>query len=120
MKASSIAAALLLACSPAFAVDVPVPTGDMATVKDPAYLGRYTGSTLLTASSVDFDELALPTGKLVAVAGQRDSSNNQVVAPEKKVQLEGKRVHYVYLLPESASTLAAIRNYQNAAKAKGG
>ena len=82
---------------------------------DPAYLGRFTGSKLLTTTSVEFDSLVLPTGKLAAVAGQRDASNNQVFAPEKKVELEGRRMHYVYLLPEGTAPLAVIRNYQNAA-----
>lgn len=120
MKIVTAAAVLLLASSAAYSADIPVPAGDTATGKDPAWLGRFTGSKLLTTSSVDFDSLVLPTGKLVTVAGQRDSSNNQVYAPEKKLELEGKRTHYVYLLPEGTAPLAVIRNYQNAAKAKGG
>jgi OmpA-OmpF porin, OOP family len=120
MKFSTIAAALLLACSPAFAADVPVPASDTASGKDPAYLGRFTGSKLLTTTAVDYDSLVLPVGKLVAVPGQRDDSNNQVFSPEKKLELEGRRVHLVYLLPENTAPLAVIRNYQNAARAKGG
>ncbi len=120
MRTSRVAAALLLACTSVYSADIPVPASDTATARDPAYLGRFTGSKLLTASSVDFDSLVLPTGKLALVAGQRDNSNNQVYAPEKKMELEGKRSHYVYLLPEGTAPLAVIRNYQNAAKAKGG
>ena len=120
MRTITVAAALLLASSAAFCAETPLPTSDSASGKDPAALGRYTGSKLLSYNSADYDALVLPTGKLVNVAGQRDSSNNQVVAPEKKLELEGKRAHYVYLLPEGAAPLAAIRNYQNAAKAKGG
>ena len=76
-------------------------------------IARLTGTT--SAFGVEFDSLVLPTGKLAAVAGQRDASNNQVFAPEKKVELEGRRMHYVYLLPEGTAPLAVIRNYQNAA-----
>ena len=115
-----MAAAVLLAARAATAADTPIPAGDVASAKDPAYLGRFTGAKLLSHHAADFDALTLPTGQLKAVAGQRDSSNNQVFAPEKKVELEGKRSHRVYLLPEGTSTLAAIRNYQNAAKGKGG
>jgi OmpA-OmpF porin, OOP family len=120
LKIATAAAALLLASSAAFSADIPVPASDTATGKDPAWLGRFTGSKLLTSSSVDFDSLVLPTGKLVSAGAQRDSSNNQVFVPEKKLELEGKRAHYVYLLPEGTAPLAVIRNYQNAAKAKGG
>lgn len=123
MKTSKIAltaAALLLTCAPAIAADTPIPAGDVASAKDPAYLGRFGGAKLLSHAAADFDAFVLPTGQLKAVAGQRDSRNNQVFAPEKKVELEGRRSHWVYLLPEGTSTLAAIRNYQNAVKAKGG
>jgi OOP family OmpA-OmpF porin len=120
LKITTVAAALLLACSSVHSAETPVPASDTANAKDPAYLGRFTGSKLLSANAVDFDALVLPVAKLAAVPGQRDSSNNQVMAPEKKLELEGKRTHYVYLLPEGTATLAVIRNYQNAAKAKGG
>lgn len=117
---AAVAMALLLACMAVNAADTPVPASDVLSAKDPGYLGRFTGSKLLSHNAADFDALTLPTGQLKAVAGQRDSSNNQVFAPEKKVAVEGKRGHWVYLLPEGTSTLAAIRNYQNAVKAKGG
>jgi OmpA-OmpF porin, OOP family len=57
---------------------------------------------------------------LKPVPGQRDTKNNAVHLPDKKLALEGRRTHAVYLLPESTSPLTVIRNYQNAAKAKGG
>jgi OmpA-OmpF porin, OOP family len=120
MKSMKIVAACLLACSAAQAAPIAVPTSDVVSAKDPAYIGRFSGSTVLTFNSMDFDSLVVPLGPLVAVPGQRDSHNNQVMAPKKKIELEGKRTHIVYLLPEGTSTLAAIRNYQNAAAAKGG
>jgi OOP family OmpA-OmpF porin len=120
MKTQMLAAALLLAVTAVFAAETPLPAADVTAAKDPAYLGRYSGATLLTHTAVDFDTLVVPLGALKPVPGQRDTRNNAVHAPEKKLDLEGRRQHYVYLLPDGASPLAAIRNYQNQAKAKGG
>jgi outer membrane protein OmpA-like peptidoglycan-associated protein len=115
-----VAAAFLLACSTTMAADTPIPTADLAAGKDPAYLGRYSGAKLLTYAAADFDSMTVPLDALKAVPGQRDSKNNAVHAPGKKLDLEGRRRHYVYLLPEGTAPLAVIRNYQNQAKAKGG
>jgi OOP family OmpA-OmpF porin len=120
MKSLKIVAALLAVSMSAGAAVAPVPTTDAAGSKDPSYLGRFAGSKALTYTAVDFDSLTLPLSALAAVPGQRDDSNNQVFAPSKKLELEGRRTHTVYLLPEGTAPLAAIRNYQNAAKAKGG
>lgn len=120
MKTRTMAAALLLACPAVFAADTPIPTADLASARDPAYLGRFTGSKLLTHTAAEFDSLTVPLSALEAVAGQRDTRNNAVHAPGKKLDLEGRRQHFVYLLPEGAAPLAVIRNYQNQAKAKGG
>jgi OmpA-OmpF porin, OOP family len=120
MKIMKVAAALLLACSVASAADTPVPAGDLASGKDPAYLGRFTGSKLLTHTAADYDTLTLPLAELKPVPPQRDDKNNAVHVPAKKLDLEGRRQHYVYLLPEGTAPLAVIRNYQNQAKAKGG
>jgi len=119
MKSLKILAAFLAVSTSAGAADTPVPTTDAAGAKDPAYLGRFSGSKALTYTAADFDSLTLPVSALVAVPGQRDNSNNQVFAPPKKLELEGKRAHIVYLLPEGTAPLAAIRNYQNAAATKG-
>jgi OOP family OmpA-OmpF porin len=118
-KAIMVAAAWLLAGA-AFAAETPIPAGDVAAAKDPAYLGRFTGSRMLTHSSFDFDSMTVPLDALKPVPGKRDSSNNAVHSPTKKLELEGRRQHFVYLLPEGTSPLAVIRNYQNQAKAKGG
>ena len=120
MKLFKIAFACLAISMSAGAAVTPVPTADVAGAKDPAYLGRFAGAKALTYTAVDFDSLILPLSALAAVPGQRDDSNNQVFAPTKKLELEGRRTHTVYLLPEGTAPLAAIRNYQNAAKAKGG
>lgn len=120
MKTMMLAAALLLASPAAMAADTPVPASDVASAKDPAYLGRFTGSKLLTYTGADFDSLVVPLDALKPVPGKRDTSNNAVQAPGKKLDLEGRRQHFVYLLPEGTSPLAVIRNYQNQAKAKGG
>jgi outer membrane protein OmpA-like peptidoglycan-associated protein len=120
LKTIKLAAAMLFACGATFAADAPVPAGDLATGKDPSYLGRFAGSKLLTYAAADFDSLTLPLDALKPVPGERDSKNNSVQSPGKKLELEGRRQHYVYLLPEGTSPLAAIRNYQNQAKAKGG
>jgi OOP family OmpA-OmpF porin len=120
MKSLKIVVACLAVSVGAQAAETPVPTADVAGVKDPAYLGRFTGSRGVTYTAVDFDSLVVPLGALTAVPGQRDGRNNQVFAPSKKLELEGRRTHIVYLLPEGTSPLAAIRNYQSAAAAKGG
>jgi OOP family OmpA-OmpF porin len=118
-RLATILAACLVAASASAAV-APVPAADLVNAKDPASLGRFTGSKLLTFTGADYDTLKIPLDALKVVPGQRDNHNNAVHAPSKKLELEGRRQHFVYLLPEGTSTLAAIRNYQNAAKAKGG
>ncbi len=120
MKLLRIAVACLAISTSAGAAVTPVPTADVAGARDPAYLGRFAGSKALTYSAVDFDSLTLPLSALAAVPGKTDDNNNQVSAPTKKLDLEGRRTHIVYLLPEGTAPLAAIRNYQNAAAAKGG
>jgi outer membrane protein OmpA-like peptidoglycan-associated protein len=112
--------AMLLASGAAWAAETPVPAADVTNGKDPAYLGRFTGSKQLAYTASDFDSLTVPLDALKAVPGQRDTGNNAVYAAGKKLELEGRRQHFVYLLPEGTSPLAVVRNYQNQAKAKGG
>jgi outer membrane protein OmpA-like peptidoglycan-associated protein len=112
--------AVLLFAGPTLAADTPLPAGDVASARDPAYLGRFAGAKLLTHSTADFDSMSIPLDALKPVPGQRDTKNNAVQAPGKKLDLEGRRQHFVYLLPEGTAPLAVIRNYQNQAKAKGG
>lgn len=120
MRTMMVAAALLLAGMPAIGAITPLPAADVTTGKDPAYLGRFSGSKQIAYSASDFDAMTVPLEALKQVPGQRDSSNNAVFAAPKKLDLEGRRQHYVYLLPEGTAPLAVIRNYQNQAKAKGG
>jgi outer membrane protein OmpA-like peptidoglycan-associated protein len=120
MKTMMVAAALLLACAAVSAAETPVPAADLASGKDPAWLGRFTGSKLLTYTAADYDTLTLPLAELKPAPPLRDENNNAVHVPAKKLDLEGRRQHYVYLLPEGTAPLAVIRNYQNQAKAKGG
>ena len=118
--AVTAAVAALLFTGPALAAETPLPASDVTSARDPAYLGRFTGSKLLTYTAADFDAMVVPLSALKPVPGQRDTSNNAVHAPDKKLELEGRRQHFVYLLPEGTAPLAVIRNYQNQAKAKGG
>jgi OmpA-OmpF porin, OOP family len=120
MKAIICAALAVAACGPVFAVDIALPAADLSSGKDPAYLGRFTGSKQLTHTSADFDSLTIPLDTLKPVPGQRDGSNNAVQSAARKLELEGRRQHYLYVVPEGASPLAVLRNYQNQAKAKGG
>jgi len=120
MRLFKISVVCLAISMGAGAAVTPVPTTDVTGAKDPAYLGRFTGSKAVTYTASDFDSLILPLSALAAIPGQRDGSNNQVFAPPKKLELEGRRTHIIYLLPEGTAPLAAIRNYQNAAQAKGG
>lgn len=115
-----MAALGLLASGTAFAADIPLAGADLSNGKDPAYLGRFTGAKQLTYTAAEFDALTVPLAALEPVPGKRDGSNNAIFAAGKKLEVEGRRQHYVYLLPEGTSPLAAIRNYQNQAKAKGG
>jgi len=120
MKIVMTLAALLVAFTVS-AADKPLTTTDVTGSKDPSYLGRFTGSKIASYFAVDFDEMNLPLGKLnPAQPEARDLHNNRVMEPVKKIHLEGKRTHIVYVLPVGASPLAAIRNYQNAATSKGG
>jgi OOP family OmpA-OmpF porin len=120
MKTMMVVAALLSAAPGVYAAETPVPASDVAAAKDPVYLGRFTGSKLLSHTATDFDSMTLPLGALKPVPGRRDTKNNAVNAPEKKLDLEGRRQHFVYLLPEGTAPLAVIRNYQNQAGSKGG
>ena len=120
MKSLKLAAAFLVVVTSAVAAVTEIPAADVAGAKDPAYLGRFAGAKALTYTASDFDSLTLPVSALVALPGQRDGHNNQVFSPPKKLELEGRRIHVVYLLPEGTAPLAAIRNYQNAVVAKGG
>jgi OmpA-OmpF porin, OOP family len=120
LKTMMVAAAMLFAFGTALAAETPLPTTDVSAGKDPAYLGRYSGSKQLTYTAMDYDTLVVPLDALKAVPGQRDSSNNAVYSAGRKLELEGRRQHYVYLIPEGTSPLAVIRNYQNQAKSKGG
>jgi OOP family OmpA-OmpF porin len=120
MRGLAILAWSLMCATVAVGADTPVPTADLVAAKDPASLGRFSGSTMLSHTAADFDSLTIPLDALKVVPGRRDGKNNAVHAPSKKLDLEGRRQHYLYLLPAGASPLAAIRNYQNAAKAKGG
>jgi outer membrane protein OmpA-like peptidoglycan-associated protein len=120
MRRLAILATSLVFATIALGADTPVPAADLVSAKDPASLGRFTGSTMLTYTGADYDSLTIPLDVLKPVPGQRDGSNNAVHAPSKKLELEGRRQHFLYLLPEGASPLAAVRNYQNAAKSKGG
>jgi OOP family OmpA-OmpF porin len=120
MRTLFLAVAMLFAGSAVVAAETPLPASDVATAKDPVYLGRFTGAKLLTHSAADFDTLLVPLSALKHLPGQRDTRNNAVHLPEKKLDLEGRRQHFVYLLPDGTSPLAVIRNYQIQAKAKGG
>jgi outer membrane protein OmpA-like peptidoglycan-associated protein len=120
MRGLAILVLSLVSATAALAADTPVPEADLASGKDPSSLGRFSGSKLVSYTAADYDALTIPLDMLKVVPGQRDTSNNAVYAPSKKLDLEGRRQHFVYLLPEGASPLAALRNYQNAAKAKGG
>jgi OmpA-OmpF porin, OOP family len=121
MKILTTLVMLFVSCAAANAADKPLTSADVAGSKDPSYLGRFTDSKIASYTVVDFDEMNLPLGKLnPAQPEARDLHNNRVMEPAKKMHLEGKRTHIIYVLPTSASPLAAIRNYQNAAASKGG
>jgi OmpA-OmpF porin, OOP family len=112
--------ALCLLAGGAHAADIALPTGDVPGSKDSSFVGRFSESAIVDYLRVDYDALILPLSALTPVPGKKDAHNNTFHEPKAKKELEGARTRIVYLLPQGATPLQAMRNYQNEVKAQGG
>lgn len=86
--------------SPSFAGDVP-------GSKDPSFLKRITGSEIIWYGFSKFDEMPIALEKI------QFDYNTSDFKPTKKQILEGARTVIYYKLPGDASTLEAVRQYQD-------
>jgi outer membrane protein OmpA-like peptidoglycan-associated protein len=109
--AFAIIASLLLAVSPVTAA-TEVPLADIPGSQDCDLLGRFEGSVIVSFEKKDFDEFTAPLSPLEPVKDKRDPHNNILFEPAEKMTLEGEHWRIVYLIPEGASPLEVIRNYQ--------
>lgn len=80
---------------------------DVAGAKDPAFLKRITGSEIIWHQFSKFDEMPMALEKVEFDYGTSDFK------PTKKQVAEGQRTVLYYKLPGDASTLEAIRQYQD-------
>jgi outer membrane protein OmpA-like peptidoglycan-associated protein len=118
-----LVAIIALAFSAANAVaDATLPSGDLPGSRDPASLKRYEGSLIVSYDDKAFDEYLLPTAPLRMDPDRqrRDSHNNRWFTPAQALQLEGRRVRRVYLIPEGRSPLEVVRNYRDEVESRGG
>lgn len=102
--------------------DATLPSGDQPGARDPTLLKRYEGSLIISYEDKAFDEYLLPTGSLRMDADRerRDGHNNRWFEPLDALELEGRRVRLVYLIPEGRSPLEVVRNYRDEVEARGG
>ena len=112
---------LLLAAPAAFA-DATVPTADIDGAKDPAWLKRYEGSTIVSYEHRAFDEVVFPASKLERSEdpAETDAYNNQVFRAKTTRRVEGEYTRLVYLAPAGRSPLEVLRGYQDEIEAAGG
>ncbi|MDB6164226.1 MAG: hypothetical protein JWL98_1658 [Xanthomonadaceae bacterium] len=118
-----IALCCLLALLPmaAFA-DATIPVKDIAAAKDPGWLKRYEGSTIVSYEHRSFDAVDFPDSRLLQAPGDAvyDRYNNRVVEPKRTLPAEGEYTRLVYVAPEDRSPLEVIRNYIDEIKSNGG
>lgn len=93
---------------------VPAHAGDAPGCADPAGLERFEGSEIVECETRDFAEVELPTGKLVTW-----DYSAQKPTFESKLDVEGKPVFNVYLVPAGPSSAEVFRNYRQALEANG-
>ena len=88
-------------------------SGDVAGAKDPAILKRVEGSNVLRYNHKNYDEFTLALGAVIFNYGEQKFDD------WKKQKVEGARTTLFYRMPENASTLEVLRNYENDLKSKG-
>ncbi len=109
---------LLFACA-AWA-DATVPTRDIDGAKDPAWLKRYEGSSIVSFEQRGFDAVKFPASALVAVPDQIDAYNNNVYRAKSQREVEGEYTRLVYIAPADRSPLEVMRNYLDLVEEGGG
>ena len=97
----SIGVALAMVLVPAMAADVPL--RDLAGAKDPPYVGRFAGSSIVGYDEVAYDAAVFPM-----------SSELKSERFAKSQTVEGKITRVAYLAPYGKSRLEVQRNYQEA------
>ncbi|NCA70815.1 MAG: flagellar motor protein MotB [Sphingobacteriia bacterium] len=110
----AMALALTLSAS-SVAADATIPSLDLAGAKDPAPLKRYEDSLIVSYEVKAFDEYLLPIAplRIDPDRARRDGHNNRWFTPMESVELEGRVVRLVYLIPEGRSPLEVVRNYRD-------
>ena len=90
-----------------------MPTADtIEGAQDHPLLTRFENSKLVGYDVKEFDEIALPAGKIIL-----DKENKQQF--EKSVSVEGKITRIAYNYPKDRSALEVMRNYQTALEKAG-
>ncbi|WP_296700113.1 OmpA family protein [Thiocapsa sp. UBA6158] len=104
------------------AADAAIPDADLAGSQDPAFLKRYAGSLIVSYDDKAFDDYLLPIAPLRIDPDpkRRDGHNNLWFAPTEALELEGRLVRLVYLIPEGRSPLEVLRNYRDEIETQGG
>ncbi len=100
--------------------DASIPASDLQGSKDPTYLKRYEGSTIIAYENKRFDRFVLPLAALKSVEGKRDGKNNIYFTPETSKKIEGEHTRLVYLLPEERTPLEVLKNYDYEITSNGG
>lgn len=114
LSAAAIALILLTAGqSFAQAADKPNADKDVAGSKDHPLLKRFEGSIILRYKQKNFDEFVIPAERVVFDYGAQKFND------WKRLKVEGIRTTGFYRMPPDASTLEAIKNYENDLKPKG-
>ncbi|MEI5681455.1 MULTISPECIES: OmpA family protein [unclassified Mesorhizobium] len=116
------AAILLFAGVNLAAADATIPTADIEGAADNALAKRYDGSFIVSYEKFSYTDFTIPLSPLKPSEDEeaRDSSNNRVFTPEKKVEVEGALTRIAYVLPGERSPLEVLRNYQDVIEEAGG
>ncbi len=95
--------------------DATNPTSDLKEASDNAQVKRYDGSFIVSYEKFSFTDFSVPLAPLKASENteERDSMNNSVFAPEKKLDVEGALTRITYVTPAERSPLEVLRNYED-------
>ena len=120
-KTLAFSLSFAIAGAAAFA-DASIPTTDIEGASDNPLTQRYEGSFIVSYEQSAFTDFTVPLAPLKADADpdKRDVMNNNVFAPEKSIEVEGKLTRITYLLPEGRSPLEVLRNFQTVLTDQGG
>jgi hypothetical protein len=101
---------MLGALLPAVAMaDATIPHKDIQGMADLPYLKRYKGSFIVDQLKQEFNEITLPLSMLEQT-DQKDNLNLPIYRPKKELDLEGKIIRTIYVLPADRSPRRAERD----------